>query len=123
MRETTAERIQRECDSNYQDILELFQGLEDLEVGKYLVGRRGNKTRISWNYDPRDVAAVARGECDNLELSERNDDSKRLNEEPLMRECEFPLRPDLKILFSLPDDFTQKEADRLAAFLKTLPFE
>jgi hypothetical protein len=34
----------------------------------------------------------------------------------------FNLRPDFKTEFSLPEDFTADEAERLAAFLRTLPF-
>ena len=33
----------------------------------------------------------------------------------------FNLRVDLPVEFSLPNDLTYKEAERLAAFIKTLP--
>lgn len=36
---------------------------------------------------------------------------------------EFRLRPELKIGFKLPNDLTMREAERLAAFLRSIPFE
>ena len=37
-----------------------------------------------------------------------------------MRDYVFPLRSDTDATFELPIDLTQKEAERLSAFLKTL---
>jgi hypothetical protein len=38
-------------------------------------------------------------------------------------EHRFKLRPDLTVRLSLPGDLTRKEAERLADFVHTLPFE
>ncbi len=35
----------------------------------------------------------------------------------------FNLRPDLKVVFNLPLDLTEKEAQRLAGFITSLPME
>jgi hypothetical protein len=38
-----------------------------------------------------------------------------------MTEVEFPLREDLLLTFVLPKDLTDKEAERLSTFLRSLP--
>ena len=38
-----------------------------------------------------------------------------------MTEVEFPLRDDLRLTFQLPANLTEREADRLAAFVRSLP--
>ena len=46
-----------------------------------------------------------------------------LPDRPRLLNVVFPLRPDFSINFSIPCDFTEREAERLSNFAKTLFLE
>jgi hypothetical protein len=98
----------------------LFTGIHQLELAKFIVGRRGSASRLQWNYTLPSIAAVAKGEADKLEPIGHSSLPKRDMTNQLI-EYVFPLRRDLKIKLSLPADFSEQDIVRLTAFLRTLP--
>jgi hypothetical protein len=99
---------------------ELFKGIEELELGKFIVGRHAHPSRLQWHSTLSSIAAVAMGETDAFEPTGRGAAPKRDVASQLI-EYVFQLRRDLKIKLSLPADFSQQDIVRLTAFLQTLP--
>ncbi len=99
---------------------ELFEGIETLELGKFIVGRHTHPSRLQWHYTLPSIAAVAMGETDAFEPAGRGALPRRDLANQLI-DYVFQLRRDLKIKLSLPADFSQQDIVRLTAFLQTLP--
>lgn len=97
---------------SYKDILTVAKQLSAVGVGNLVVGRRGSPTRIVWNVPVTNLGKYAQGQIEDLES------------EPCtkMLEHSFPVRPDMNFKAVLPSDLTQSEANRLADFIRTLPF-
>ncbi|MBO9581605.1 MAG: hypothetical protein J7498_11990 [Sphingobium sp.] len=124
-RTTTVDRAARTANADYSSMIQVFKKLDQIGAGRFIAGRHGHSSRMEWKYSLRSLSAVAQGKGRKLEQVPSdavNEDaiSDRLGKLALL-DHEFQLRGDLKIKFSLPADLTEKEAERLGAFLKTLP--
>jgi hypothetical protein len=102
---------------NRGDMIDVMKELEDSGCGRFVVGRLGWPSRFVWTVGMVAVGKAAAGEPVTIEsLSEGPDVEETLKHS-------FHLRADTTVSFELPVDLTQIEADRLAAFIKTLPLE
>jgi hypothetical protein len=100
------------------EIIALFRQLEELGYGKFIEGRKGHPSRFVWSSSPIDVGKAAQGdEAPIAPVTSTNVADGNLAE---MRDYVFPLRSGTDATFQLPTDMTQKEAERLSAFLRTL---
>lgn len=99
------------------DVIAGFRALEDAGCGRYVEGRHGWPSRFVWEVKSLDVAGAAKGE-----RSPEPSSGEAAGADLDMIEHSFVLRPDLTVSFELPDDLTQRESARLAAFLQALPF-
>lgn len=130
-RETTYEELQSVLKMNRNEIRSYAADIERAQIGKRIFGRRKFKSRIRWIYTLQSVAAAARGLSDTLELvSDSNFPATPETNEPSSgagrpdeADHVFQLRRDRRVTFRLPKDLTLKEAERLAAFVKTLPLD
>lgn len=112
------------------DVLRLFG---DLGLGVFVVGRRGRVSRFEWRVGTVSAGQAARGErervavLDAFEEEETAEESAAVecgdDEEGLAITHSYVLRPEQSVTFRLPADLTRLEADRLADFIRTLPFE
>lgn len=94
----------------------VLEELAGLGCGTFRVGRRGWPTRIDWEVDAISAGKAAKGDAPTVEPTP-SEGGVRSG----MTEVEFPLREDLLLTFVLPKDLTEKEAERLGAFLRSLP--
>ncbi|KAF2989430.1 hypothetical protein OGR47_13460 [Methylocystis sp. MJC1] len=112
-------------DGDRSDAKILADKMEEIGVGLYKVGRRGGKSRVEWRFRIDSVGQVARG--DSTDLLEKGmtpeDEDENADETDGFLSHRFRLRLDETITINLPADLTQSEADRLANFVRTLPFE
>jgi hypothetical protein len=102
------------------DMTGVFRELEAAGCGQYLVGRRGHPSRFSWSVSLVSAGQAAAGEnvrVEHVEPAEEVDE-----EGPSMLDHTFKLRPALAITVSLPGDLSVNESERLATFIKSLPF-
>jgi hypothetical protein len=118
--ETPTAELAKRLGLNAAEAKELFKGIEELELGKFIVGRHAHPSRLRWHCTLSSIAAVAIGEADTFEPTGRGAAPKRDATSQLI-EYVFQLRRDLKIKLSLPADFSQQDIVRLTAFLQTLP--
>jgi hypothetical protein len=89
----------------------LLRTLAQLGCGRFLVGRRGQDTRIKWKVSTSILGKAAKNA--GSDIAEKSKDMS----------VTYPLRPDREVALALPKDLTVREANRLADFIKTLPFE
>ncbi len=131
---TTAENVETLTGAFRGDAVELLKRFADLGLGTYFIGRRGSPTRIEWDYDIREVGKAAQGAPATLRPVERLGDEEE-SDEPSSRdqvshseksgviEHLYQLRADFRFRLSLPADLSNREADRIGAWVKSLPFE
>jgi len=121
--ETKIHRIMQHLNNNEHEvsraeIVDLFKKLEEIGCGRFVPGRWGYPSRFVWEVGSKDISLAAMGES--VGVPEDLNDNE-YQEEFLTHT--FNLRMDLPVEFKLPVDLTVNEAERLAAFVKTLPLE
>jgi len=134
IRMTPASRAAVLADASHGEIVAIFRKLDELGAGNFMVGRRGSKTRMEWQYSVRGLGAAAQGAAiqpevidpDQLEEGEA-DPAGSDTQEVESGESEwiahtFQLRPDVRLTIKLPVDLTTKEAERIAGFIRQVPF-
>jgi len=125
-RSTSVERAAWLAGADYGAMLAVFRQLDELGAGRFIPGRHGWKSRIEWAFSIRSLAQVAHGQKVKPEevpadaVEDEGQDSAESGQGKLKHE--FLLRDGFKLQIELPADLTDKEAERLAGFVKTLPF-
>jgi hypothetical protein len=108
-------------------IVEVLAQLEQLGLGYLRRGQRGYE--FAWNVELVAVGKAARGETAGIPtLRHRGEppaeDRPSVDEEDdTFVDHRFLLRPGVEVNLRLPGDLTKREAERLADFIRTLPFE
>jgi hypothetical protein len=124
--ETKLERVLRlltleGSDFKKTEVIAAFRQLEDAECGRYVEGRRGWSSRFVWEVKSLLVADAAKGKSSSIQDASSDPRSPDSSDDDLIEHV-FVLRPDLPVTLDLPEDLTAAEAERLAAFVKALPF-
>jgi hypothetical protein len=132
-----------------KDITDLFNDLEKLDCGKFMVGRRTKKSRFQSRISLTSIGKATvdnelkpekfTGNGEKLDNSwkfegstEDSTDEEGFEAEKTVETSHedsekylthiYVLRPNLTVTLRLPMDLTNSEADRLSAYIKTLPF-
>lgn len=118
----------------WPDLVKTMRDLDKEGYGRFIVGRKGHASRFQWSDKSRqdssriveqdDHAAIS--EADTLDSASHrvaHDESSTNGVQETLLAHSFHLRPDQTVKFSLPKDLTQAEAERFAAFIRTLPFD
>ena len=104
----------------------LFKRLSELELGTYTEGRHGHPSRFEWSTRCIDVGKASQGmplhigpisNDDPINDEDEDDESS----ETALVDHPFTLRSGLVVTIKLPEDLNEKEAERLANFIRTLP--
>lgn len=126
--ETTVRRAAELCHVEYWQMRGLFQKLGEIGLGTYIMGRRGGESRVKWLYPLTAIGKAANGTAGSLGSinesteEETDEDSEELGSSNLI-EHSYKLRPGCDIRIRLPENLSSKEAERLAAWIRTLPFD
>ncbi len=117
--------VERAIDSlgNYFDrreVVDLFKRLQGLGCGTFVLGRHTRRSRFVWGVSMISVGRAAKGEISEVEEITEVDEEE-IGPEVIVHT--YHIRPDFPIEMALPVDLTQREADRLAMFFKSLSFE
>ena len=100
------------------NMIRLLKNLQELGCGQFVTGRHGWPSRFIWDVAMTNAARIAAREEEDI-----NDIEDGTTEEADFIEHLYNLRPDLELTIDLPVDLTEKEAVRLARFIKSLPME
>ncbi len=122
--ETTVRRAAQIANADYGSMVKIFRKLDELDAGRFIPGRHGYESRIEWGYSIRSLGQISTGRSSTPQAVPSDallDDTPA--EEGNSVKHEFVLRSDLRIRFELPSNLSEKEADRLAGFIKTLPIQ
>ena len=103
------------------DIVAVFKNLEEYKCGQFVAGRWSWPSRFVWDVDSLSASRFAAGETQEVKEIKKEDEEEGGQKDSLKHA--FNLRADLPIEFTLPIDLTEKEAERLAGFIKALPME
>lgn len=110
------------------EVVRVFKALEKIGLGEFKLGRKGAESRFEAYHRLTDIAAIARGNA--AAIPDRNEDIS--NQKPgshdtsaaiqdLVPSHTLVLRANPIVRVEIPFDITVEEADRLAAFVKSLP--
>jgi hypothetical protein len=121
-RRSPVERLCAVTGISRADVIDLFRKLEEMSLGRFLVGRRGQPSRFEWDFAMISVGQAATGETANIEQDEIEDVTEEAIAGSDGIKHHFRLRPDFPVELELPANLTSAEANRLADFIKTLPF-
>ncbi len=107
-------------DVTRQQIIAVFQSLEDCGCGQFVTGRRGWPSRFVWCTAMISVGRAVTGEQEEVEqLAEETTEAAGEHE---WITHSFHVRPDVTLELGLPADLTGQEAARIAQFVQALPF-
>lgn len=133
---TPAARAAALVGASLGEIFRVFRRLEQLGAGRFIVGRRGAKTRMEWRLSIRGLGLAAQGAAadpepidpeqvddSDFELSETDVPMTEVVAESDWIAHAFQLRPDLRVTIKLPANLTSREAERLAGFIRQVPFD
>ncbi len=122
-RTTTVDRIQANVGDNVSrgDVIEVFKKLEECGCGEFKVGRKGWSSRFDWAAQMVSVGQAAAGETEQVEEVTEEDLGEE-EAETLLKHV-YRLRSEIVVTLELPKNLTTTEADRLAQYILTLPFE
>lgn len=127
--ETTADAVVSATGAWRADGVNLLKKLSELGLGQYYIGRRGSPTRIEWLYDIRNLGRVAQGAP--LALIPSDSENSEAEEEAIAAVSSSPketihhshqLRSNFQIQIALPADLTDREAERIGVWVRSLPF-
>jgi hypothetical protein len=124
---SAVDRVAYLIGSSRSEVIRIFKALEEAGCGRFINGRKGYKSRMEWDFSIRSLAEAAKGQVSSvaeINFSEVEEDQSDDEDDDLcMVRHPFKLRSDLSVELILPADLTIKEAERIAAFVKTLPFD
>jgi hypothetical protein len=105
--------------------IQVLRRLEEFGCGEFIEGRKGYPTRFAWDDDLRAVGQVASGQSATIPTIEDEDEEDAENylgaKSAPDAKHSYRLRSDYVVSIHLPTDLTEKEAQRLSDFMKTLP--
>ncbi len=102
-------------------VVKVFRRLSELNYGRFIEGRHGHPSRFVWTSSSVDLGRAAAGTAGVQIAPVTAQDEENEEEETSLISHPFNLRPDLTVTFALPRDLTEKEAERMAGFLRSLP--
>jgi hypothetical protein len=105
-------------------VVQLFKQLQRLGCGRFIIGRRGSPSRLRWAVDVATIYKAISSDSigrENLgSPSSVQGNSEASSPSPILSH-QFHLRPDRTVVFDLPSDLNEREAQRLAKFIESLP--
>ena len=121
-------------DVSYADVRNFLRELARLQCGVYIIGRRGQPSRLEWTDKLVSLGQAAAGQRSEIEAFteeeaeaavETKEAEPSVNGElmPGDMKLTYPLRRDRHVEIVVPKDITSTEAQRLGDFIKTLQFE
>lgn len=80
-RELSAERAADNAGLAYETVITIFKELQAIEIGRFVQGRRGKKTRLVLNFTPSSVGEAAQGRDTKLEPFGNAEEEEEIAEE------------------------------------------
>jgi hypothetical protein len=124
--------VKRGHKASYFEVRDFLRELHRLNCGVYIIGRKGQPSRLRWHFGRMSLGRAAAGQPSQLEQSsnekaagaddEIEEGASSMSHSDDMK-LSYPLRRDRHVDLILPKDITPNEAQRLSDFIRTLQFE
>lgn len=105
------------------DAIAGFRTLEECGCGQYVPGRHGWPSRFVWSVGSLAACQTAQGVDTSVETLPESNEDEELDAEIDTLSHSLQLRVDFDAELQLPTDLTQREAERIAMFVKAIPME
>jgi len=116
--------VSEETGIDYQEVLHFFRLLDEREFGSFIVGRKGNDSRIKWKFNHISIGGFLLGKLSELKKPPPDSVDYDGGSQPSDKIAHsFHLRPDFQLDITLPADFNQRDLSRLCKWLDTIPFD
>jgi hypothetical protein len=135
---TTVERVTAENEFARAAVISFFAQLQETGAGTFIVGRRGGASRFEWSTNLIAVAKLAQGQTEPLiePSNETHEATQEIVAAPSHRigrprgsknkvkansnaqRQKFAIRSDFVAKFTLPEDMTATEAQRIGDYIK-----
>lgn len=134
--------LEDDVDAPRQVVVDLLKKLDELGLGRFIIGRRGYPSRFEWS---ESIGTAERAALDELKhrveapscsggedvsaygtgnvLDLPRDISALGSQESALLPVSYPLRQNLTVTLNLPRDLTRAEAAKLAGFVKRVYFD
>lgn len=134
--------LEDDVDTPRQVVVDLLKKLDELGLGRFIIGRRGYPSRFEWS---ESIGTAEQASLDELKrrveapscsggedasaygvgnvLDLRQDISVLTGQQSPLVPISYPLRQNLMVTLNLPHDLTRAEAARLAGFVKRVYFD
>lgn len=131
VKQSTVDRLLSALSSggvNRSKLIGALKELTTLRCGEFKNGRKKQPSRMLWNVGIVSLGQAACGQGMKIEDIFSDGEEEEIKPQGLsevelsLMTVAYPLRVDLMTEFLLPKNLTQKEANRLADFIRTLPF-
>jgi len=99
----------------HRDLLRFVKGLQNARYGRFIVGRKGYRSRFEW--DQRFFSELLN--CRQTSNGDR--EAQGCGRSSRVVAHRFVLRPNFELALNLPRDLCPKEARRLAKFVNSIP--
>src|SRR5258708_31493757 len=124
---STVDRLCQAADLDRADVIDVLRKFETLKFGKFIVGRKGKSSRFQWSVSLVAVGQLARDDSTVDEESLEDGPDGKVEEEEDDGNSKsithvYRLRGDFSVELALPAHLKSADAQRLADFIKTLPF-
>ena len=121
---SSVQHLVAESKVDYYDVVKFLKYLDVNKFGQFIVGRKGQDSRIVWKYHPQSIGEVAVGKTSTiLSLPDKLEEYDGGTEQKTIETHSFFLRPDFKLTIDLPIDFDHMDIRRLENWLATIPFD
>ena len=111
------------ADARKSEVIAAFRKLEESECGQYVEGRHGWPSRFVWAVGSMSACQIAQGTEADVESLPESDEEEEIEAEIDTVTHLFRLREDFSFEIQLPSDLTQRESQRIASFVASLPME
>jgi len=121
---SSVQHLVKSSNVDYYEAVKFLKHLDANKFGQFIVGRKGQDSRIAWNFHPKSIGEVAIGKAHFLiNVPKKLDDYDGGADIRTSETHSFLLRPDFKLTIDLPIDFDRSDEQRLTKWLGTIPFD
>lgn len=123
-RAATVDALAARTNVDYYEMIATLKLLDSIELGEFIVGRKGRDSRIEWLYSSKSIGEIALGKSDTLRsIPKTSLDIDTYTIATATKRLSYDLRKDFSLELELPADFNRADFKRLTKWLDTIPFD
>jgi len=125
-RQITIDEAIRDSGEERSQVIDFFKKCAEAGVGNYIIGRRTQPTRLELNMSDSQIKEAVKASKAmpgvTISIPSESTTDKFAEQDNVIKHTHL-LRAGQKISIELPADFNSKDAERLKAWIDTIPFD